>query len=470
MKIGFDPKIFKNFQKLNDFLANEIIEPVVLTYLESLSRDDKLGVAVSGGADSLALALWLYHAYPHLRSRIVWLHFNHRLRGDASDEEEAYVAQVAELLNVEIFLGAGEGAKRKKISEATLREERYIFIKKTASRENLKAIFLGHHADDVAETMLMRWMRGSGVAGLSSPKPIRYEGDLTYLRPFLKIEKSFLIDLLKKIQVPYAEDHTNELPLFFRNRVRHVLKDLKVVLPESAKWNVSYTRERLEEENEALEQILNEILIQNNLQKGMSAWHWGGLSKKPKNLQRRALHSFLEGLSIVLEARSFEYCLDHLMSGVNFSQNIHNGWLIFENKILKCTYYSIHKNPTWPLTPLTLKSSVVLPDGAELSLDKASNASLDSINQYPSTIFVRNRRPGDRYRLEGSTGSKKLSDIFINLKIECSIRDSLPVVCDHDGFILWVPGLRSQDLFQKKSLPLSALGLTYRMEMATMKP
>lgn len=469
MKHRFDPEFLKSYLSVGDFLANFLIEPTVLAYLEKLPLESKIGVAISGGADSLALALWLYCVYPALRSRVFWLHFNHHLRGEASDNEERYVIQVAHSLNVTVFVGHGEGAQERKISEAVLRDERYAFFQRVAQEEGWQAILLGHHADDVAETMLMRWMRGSGAAGLSSPKPIRREGSLTYLRPFLKIEKNFLINLLNGLQIPYAEDHTNGLPLFFRNRVRAVLEDLKATLPKGAKWNVGYTRERLEEENEALEQILDEILVQNKLKKGMVSWEWKTLDSLPKNLQRRALYVFLEGLQIVLESKSFERCLGDLILGKNFHQNFNVGRLIFQDGILECVYNSINEQTIWPLTPLLTNGCVVLPNGDEVALEIDHDALLNSTSSFPAMLFVRNRRPGDRYCLEGGVGSKKLSDIFINLKIDYFLRDSLPIVCGFDSSILWVPGLKDQAAIQKKYLLSSALRLTYRMEMATIK-
>lgn len=471
MKIGFDREAFDAFMNIGELIPREKIEPKVLSYLEDLAPSVKIGIGVSGGPDSLALALWFYKAYPKLRERTVWLHFNHRLRGVASNFEEVYVTQVAEFLGVKIFLGVGSGHSAPKINEAILREERYGFFKKSANEEGLSGILLGHHADDVAETMLMRWMRGAGVDGLSSPKPIRKEGVIDYIRPFLKIQKNLLIHVLGDLKLPYAQDHTNELPICFRNRLRLCLNDLQNTLPEGAKWNITYTRERLEEEHEALEQILDEILTGNNLIKGADSWHWKVLSQKPKALQRRALYIFLEGIGVVLDGSTLDQCLNDLQNGVRFSQNTKGGRLIFEGDSLKWLKDK-EKMKSWPCTPLLKGGAVVLPDGAWVELNSSINFSQKNITHeatWPSLMLIRNRRAGDRYRPKGGMGSKKLSDLLINSKIDHAVRDSLPVVCDKNGSILFVPGLRIAEDVGKNSSIFCALRLTYRQEVSTIK-
>jgi tRNA(Ile)-lysidine synthase len=453
-------------------IPEDVVEAKVTRYLQGLLSDKKIGIAVSGGPDSLFLGLWFWGQYPELRERSIWLHFNHHIRGEAADRDEAFVKEIASDLRIPLHVGHREPGLP--ANEAQLRDSRYNFFKKIALEEGLSAILLGHHADDAFETMVMRMVRGSGAAGLASPKPVRFEGDLAYLRPLLRMDKKQILSVLNDAQIPYCQDDTNELPCCLRNQWRPILQKLKDGFGQQAPWNVAYTRERLEEDDGALESILNEFLAKKSMSILPRALHFESFTQLPKALKRRLLHRYLNQFGLSLEGKSLEGCVACLDEAKSLRQPLKKGFLIYENQILQWVEPVSEALP-WPSVPLLEGGAVALPDGNWVALNpicaedecKVFPGAIECVAPLPNVLLVRNWRFGDRYQAKGAPGCKKLSDHFVDHKVPRSKRHSFPVVCGADGAIFWVPGLRLAHKISDFSPICHALRLTYRQEKAT---
>ena len=185
----------------------------------------KLIVAVSGGADSVALLHLLLEAGYR---KLVVAHFNHRLRGRASDRDAAFVNALAAKLGLPCELGDGDvrglASSGKCSLETAAREARYGFLSSVARRHRTRSIVLAHHADDQVETCFFNFLRGSGLAGLAGMKPSSLRTvngiGLELLRPLLSIPKSDLLDYLKARKIRFREDATNAVPEASRNKLR----------------------------------------------------------------------------------------------------------------------------------------------------------------------------------------------------------------------------------------------------------
>ncbi len=179
-------------------------------------------VAVSGGADSVALLLAL------CGGAMTVAHLNHRLRGDESDADEQFVRELAEQLRIPSrFLrldiateAAGENL------EAYARSRRYGWLAELAVETGAGWIATGHHADDQAETVLHRLLRGTGLQGLRGIAPIRRGGPVPVVRPLLCVPRSDLVAYLAACGQSYRTDSSNADPRFTRNRIRHELLPL----------------------------------------------------------------------------------------------------------------------------------------------------------------------------------------------------------------------------------------------------
>jgi tRNA(Ile)-lysidine synthase len=283
------------------------MHPAVLRWVEGRKPRGPWCVALSGGADSIALLLVLRSHWP--AQPVVALHFNHRLRGRASGGDARFCRDVCRALSVPCVVGSWLG-EHQGASEAEAREARHRFFGKAMKNRRSRVLWLAHQQDDIAETMLMRLARGSGAAGLAAPRPVQiFKDGRIHLRPLLTLKKADLVTALQRAGVEWREDETNRRPAFFRNRIR------QVVLPAWQKAagrdvlaGIALARERLEEDDAALESWLDRLA---SLERGMLDVKI--LAGMPRAVTRRALHRWLlavqpdtdlsrQGFEILLEA------------------------------------------------------------------------------------------------------------------------------------------------------------------------
>lgn len=179
---------------------------------------DRVGVAVSGGADSVCLLHVLVELAPRWNLKLEVLHVDHGLRGAASREDATFVEEMAARLGLPFHLERASGLEGN-IEEAA-RELRRRFFLKTLAEAGLNSIALGHTRNDQAETVLFRLLRGSGATGLAAMRPKTEEG---FVRPLLATRRGEILEFLKARGIPWREDHTNAELVFARNRIRHEL-------------------------------------------------------------------------------------------------------------------------------------------------------------------------------------------------------------------------------------------------------
>jgi tRNA(Ile)-lysidine synthetase-like protein len=183
-------------------------------------------VAVSGGADSVALLL-LLNQRPEIFPYIV--HLDHQTRGDASTGDAAFVADLARKLAIPATIFRRDQIEPEmralpKNLSARYRAVRLELFRRVVDREKLNGVMLAHHADDQAETILLRLLRGSGPAGLAAMKTREQMGGLTILRPLLQIRGGELRQYLIELGQPWREDASNQSDKYARNRVRRFLE------------------------------------------------------------------------------------------------------------------------------------------------------------------------------------------------------------------------------------------------------
>lgn len=183
-------------------------------------------VAVSGGPDSVALLRGL-EAIGGAAARLTVAHFNHRLRPDAADDADL-VARLAAGLGLEFAIGSGDAAATAQADgdgiEAAARAERYRFLQATAERIGARYVAAAHTADDQAETILHRIVRGTGIAGLIGMRRVRPLGKaVSLVRPMLSIRRTDVLAYLDHLGQPYRDDPSNSSPAYTRNRIRRSL-------------------------------------------------------------------------------------------------------------------------------------------------------------------------------------------------------------------------------------------------------
>lgn len=246
-------------------------------------------VAFSGGADSLALLL-LLAAGPGASRDLVALHFDHRLRGRASTGDARFCARVCRALRIPCVAGRWRRKGRPDASAAEARAARHAFFAREMQRRGLRLLWLGHQQDDVAESMLMRLSRGSGLGGLAAPRPVQELADgRLHLRPLLTLRKSALEAALRAAGAEWREDATNRQHAHFRNRIRlEVVPPWRLAAGRDAIAGAALSRELLDEDDRALEDWTDRIAV---VRRGrLDVTRLRGL---PRAVIRRALHRWL---------------------------------------------------------------------------------------------------------------------------------------------------------------------------------
>jgi tRNA(Ile)-lysidine synthase len=196
-------------------------------------RDSHVVLAVSGGADSVALLRGMLAVKQRAGGpgRLVVGHLNHGLRGALADADQAWLEQLCATLDVELVVGEADfAAKRSKQGdgwEAAARDARYDFLRRTAEQIGARFIAVGHTADDQVETVLHRIVRGTGLAGLAGMPTFRpLSPSVTLVRPLLSVRREEVLDYLAALGQDFRTDETNADPRFTRNRVRNKLLPL----------------------------------------------------------------------------------------------------------------------------------------------------------------------------------------------------------------------------------------------------
>lgn len=274
--------------RVGERLTPSRLHPAVQAWAAKRRRGEAWCVAFSGGADSLALLLLLHAHFPG--RQLVALHFNHRLRGRSSEADAAFCARVCRSLGVKCVVGRWKNAP-KQASAGQARAVRHDFFIREMKRLKIRALWLAHQQDDIAESMLMRLARGSGSGGLAALRPVQpMGGRQVYLRPLLTLKKAELVAALKTSKVKWREDASNAGDSHFRNRIR------RSVLPawirsagRDAVAGAALSRELLDDDDAALEAWLDEIKPLDR----RGRLDLGRLAGKPRALIRRALHRWL---------------------------------------------------------------------------------------------------------------------------------------------------------------------------------
>ena len=428
-------------------------------------------IACSGGADSLALLLYIKAHFSEQSKNTTVLHYNHKLREESASEAD-FVEKCAENLDF-IFIKKEGNPSRNAVSESELRKERHAFFRESLEKIKSKILLLGHHGDDLMETTLMRLTRGSGLSGLSAPRPVNnVSGGYVFARPFLNIRKSQIIESLKESSAIWCEDLSNRSDDYFRNRVRnYVIPALEEQADRDVMGGFSRSRMILEEDNEALDFWVDQLIFDQNDSINLHL-----LSGKPKALYRRSIHKFLinNGLNNSMSAKALDEFLEKIFLGESARMSIGGDrWVVFDGKLLACS--EKEKTILWDRVMLDAGKEYDFPGEGMLSVEfiKLDDGLRSQIfkgtfseDQYAfigleGEFSARQWQPGDRYLPLGAPGRRKLQDMFVDKKIPEADRKQLPVIEFKDGSVVWCPGLPVAEKAKIKDSTTCALRLTY---------
>jgi len=370
-------------------------------------RGTRVLVAASGGADSTALAL----ALRELGCSIVLAHVHHGIRGAAAGADARFVRRLARKLGVPFVLGRfdvpAEARARGESLEMAARRVRRAFLIETARREGIRRIAVGHTADDQAETVLMRIVRGTSVTGLAGIPHVTRHGGAVFIRPLRDATRRQVLDYLDSRRQAFREDETNAEDFARRNRVRHE------ILPLLEKRLNPAVRQ-------ALLRLADIAAAEDEVMASLARKTKPG-AKAPLAIRRRLALDEMRRAGIPPGKQDFHAVEnffphrgkkrpDFPQCGKKFSI----AWKNREN-----SFHGVENPESAPGLRIRM--------GRGFSR-RADEVCLSAAAVGGRDLVFRSRRAGDRMRPLGMTGSKKLSDIFTDLKVPREERDAWIVV------------------------------------------
>ena len=383
--------------------------------MDMIHPRDHVICAVSGGADSVALLFALYLLKDTLDFQLSAAHYNHHLREEESDRDEAFVRQLCRHYDIPLYSGGGQIVPGKKGLEAAARDARYGFLGSLPGK-----IATAHTADDNAETVLLHLVRGTGLKGLGGITPV--SGNL--IRPMLTVTRQEVEEFLEEWSLSHIEDSSNETDAFLRNRLRHHVMPLLCRENPRLAENISTMALRLRLDEDCLTQTAGE-----------EPFDVETLRKIHPALRSRALERFLKESGVrepeashIAQAEALVFS-DKPSAFARFP----GGILIGRN------YGTLEvRQEQEELLP------AVLPvPGSIIWGDYRISASRNTVTDFPvrpyGTITIRARESGDKIRTSG--GTKSLKKLFIENKIPAVQRGRIPVICDEKGILgVWNVG------------------------------
>lgn len=406
----------------------------------------RIVAAVSGGVDSTALLLTL----SELRADgfdVVAAHVNHHLRGADSDADEAFVRNLCERLGIGVRVADGtldaERVRARGI-EAAAREVRYELL--TAIRGDVGARYVAtaHQKNDQAETVLMRILTGSGIAGLRGIHAVREDG---FVRPLLDVTRAEIESFLRERNVVPRIDRSNEDPRFLRNRVRAFLADAGatetlVGLAEQAQdlWPI------LERAIDDAERMHVEV---RDGETRFTSW--------PEDVWLRG--ALLQRHIRRLDSDARDFDASRLASEVDAVKRVS----VTKNlELVRTDDAWLLRKPPLPAEDFEIQfseSAYIAQIGKTMRTAQRNgqpatgNRQLIQLPENALTHFtVRNRRNGDRFQPLGLAQPKKLKDFLIDRKIAAELRDRLPLLV-WNGEIVWIAGVEVSERFKVTDSP-----------------
>lgn len=437
-----------------------------ITSASLLQEKASVIIGVSGGSDSIFLLHILSHLFPD--SKRVAVYIDHGLRPEESKAEKILVQKQAEICSAHFETIAIEVQKEKNLKKCSLEEAarnlRYQALESVRVKFQAVAIAVGHTADDQAEEILLRLIRGSGSRGLSGMSLQR--GNI--IRPLLQERKEALISWLLERNIPYCHDSSNDDTKFLRNKIRlDLLPTLEQEYNRSMRQTLLQTAEILDEEDKFLSVLTDECfsqLTQKNRER--ITLELPDFQQKPLAIQRRILEKICWSLQSKPSFKKIHSLLElassrsakeiHLADGVRAVRQ--NQTILFHRPSLEKAYRGpgIIPKTFQPVTipcagtyhladldhRLEIKEVLYSP---ELPMN-AKHQLLD-MKKITFPLLLRQHQPGERFHPFGAPGRKKISKFLSDQKIPLSARDRFPLLLSEES-ILAIVGLRIDQQFR----------------------
>ena len=467
-------------------LANELLSENLL------AQDDTVVVGVSGGPDSMALL----HVLREFNRTQGWsldlhiAHFNHELRGADAEHDAAFVRAAADSLSIPCTIASKDVASIAKGEsggiEEVSRRERYAFFERVCMKIGSCVVAVGHQADDNAETILHRILRGTGLRGLPGiprTRPISKGSEVRVVRPLLRTTRSELLAFVADNGIAFREDRSNASNEPMRNRIRNVIlpqiesdvnpqvRDALTRLGEQAQWLREFLEETVQRTFETLiVSRTDQVLVVNA----------DALARKSRIVQTEIIRLAYAAFGLGEQDLAFA----HLVSALDLVADPASGrqiqlpggmtvekryrQLIFtlpsdEPKETIAAEIAVHVpgRTVLPIRRLEIVCAIDDVTATEAAMLRRAGGAMEESVDFEAVhppLVVRTRRAGERFFPLGAPGTKKLSDFLTDAKVAPMARERVAVLCDQLGPI-WIIGHRIDDRVKITALTRKVLRL-----------
>lgn len=385
---------------------------------------ERVAVAVSGGADSMALLYLISKFQQHEKAYIHCVHVHHGLRDTAERDAQCVSgfcrAHAIPFTLIRIDIAAGSNL------EAAARIERYKALRRAAADNDIRLIALAHHMEDQAETMLMHLMYGAGMAGLSGMR----EELLDIWRPLLKVRRVELLNLLRDRGIAWCEDETNCDTRITRNAIRLQLMPVMAGIYPGFIDRMAQTADILADEEDALRDYTHRWLNQNaHISESFCWFVKEQYLDASVALQRRVLRAMTQVRQLNLDFTQTERLRRSIIAGTSKTVNLPSHCHAY------VTDQRVHIIPPDPVSPPIGEVKVAYP--ANSLGDGVFTQAFDA--DMMSGAVLRHRQPGDSIHPLGATGTQSLKQYMIDKRIDKPFRAAWPVLAVGDH-VMWVIG------------------------------
>ncbi|HHY42159.1 MAG TPA: tRNA lysidine(34) synthetase TilS [Thermoanaerobacterales bacterium] len=429
-----------------------------------VKEGDKVIVGVSGGPDSVCL-LHLFNKFRRQLGILLYVaHLDHMFRGKESEEDARFVETLCHNWNIPFFsdkVDVPAYAKKSGLSpEDAARRVRYEFFREVKEQVDAQKIATGHNQNDHEETILMNILRGTGLDGLIGIEAVRE----SFIRPLIEVQRADIEKYLEQENIPFRIDATNLTTDYFRNSLRlelipiirkkycpHFGQSLRR-LSEITKRDLAFLKQETERAKANTVRYHSEKVIIDI----------GEFLKQHEAIKYRLVRAAVEKLSGDVkdfEIRHAELLVDFIEksptgSRIDLPKNL-QGIKEYDTIILSKAshdegpeYHYVLKVPgEISIKEIGINVKAYIKPKEEIKITADANIARLDFDKVDSSLIIRNRFPGDRFKPLGGKGFKKLKDFFIDEKVPRRKRNLVPII-EAKGNIVWVGGMRIDDRFK----------------------
>ncbi len=415
-----------------------------------LNENDTIVIASSGGPDSMCLTDVLLKLRDKLNLQLIIAHVNHNIRKNSIKEKE-FVENYAKTNNIIFEYMKIENYNQNNFHDDA-RNIRYNFFMEIYDKYQAKYLMTAHHANDLVETILMRFVRGSNLKGYSGFIKDSYYKNMHIIRPLINIEKESIIKYNKENNIEYVNDESNDSDKYTRNRYRHHIVPLLYQENNNLYHNILEYNEEINGAYNFIDKYAKNKMTEINKNDKINI---DLLKKEDIIIQKEIIRNLLSSIYGDDIKLISEIHVKEIIKLIN-NEFANKELCLPNNYVVKKRYQEllIEKNSeniefNYKLDEIVETNNWVIKkiSGSD---DKSNYVIRINSKEVSLPIIIRNKKDGDYIEIKGLNGRKKIKDIFIDEKINKDERSNYPVVTDSEDKILWLPGIKKSKFDKEK--------------------